>query len=219
MSVESPYILPEIFSYIASHSSQLHPVLLELHEKTQEFPKGFIQSSVLQATFLQILVKATAAKNILEIGTLAGFSALAMALAAPADAKIHTCDISDEYIEIGRPYWQKSGAANKIEVHLGDADETVDRFIADKLVFDFCYIDANKSRYPSYYEKCYQLLKTGGMMLMDNTLWGGKVVSDEGKEDNMLKGIKAANQAMVNDARIRGIILPIGDGMSIICKE
>lgn len=218
MATANKFISSEIDNYIAQHASPLDSVLLELHKKTQEFPRGFIQSSLIQAVVLQILVKSTAAKAILEIGTLAGFSALAMAMAMPEDGKVYTCDISDEYIKIGKPYWEKSGVDDKINVFLDDADKSLDAFLQDDKKFDLCYIDANKSDYLSYYEKCYQLTRKGGLIIMDNTLWSGKVVSDE-KPDNMLKGIKATNDRMVVDERIQCLILPIGDGMSLIYKE
>jgi predicted O-methyltransferase YrrM len=168
---------------------------------------------------MALLVRLMGAKKTLEIGVFTGYSSLVVALALPADGKIVACDVSEEYTAIARRYWQAAGVANKINLHIAPALETLDRLLADgETDFDFAFIDADKSSYDSYYERALQLVRPGGLIAIDNVLWSGRV-GDPEVQDNRTNTMRAFNQKLHQDTRITLSLVPIADGLTLALKN
>jgi caffeoyl-CoA O-methyltransferase len=187
----------------------------ELRAETQKLPMGEMQIGPDQAALLQVLVRILRAKRCLEIGTFTGYSALAVALALPRDGKIICCDVSEEWTAIGRRYWKKAGVDRKIELRLGPALETLKGL---KGKFDFAFIDADKPNYWKYYERCLQLLRKGGLIAVDNTLWGGSVINPE-KQSESTRALREFNKRVARDRRVDIALVPIGDGLTLAVKR
>jgi predicted O-methyltransferase YrrM len=172
-----------------------------------------------QAQFMALLVKLAGAHRAIEIGVFTGYSALAVALALPADGYLLACDVSDEYTRIGRPFWVEAGVAAKIDLRLGPALATLDAQIADGAAgsFDFAFIDADKSAYDAYYERCLTLLRGGGLIAIDNVLWGGSVARPA--EDADTRALQALNDKIHRDERVDIAMLPLGDGVTLARKR
>lgn len=173
-----------------------------------------------QAQFLAWLIQVLSVERILEIGTFRGYSALAMALALPAQGQIVTCDISAAETTIARRYWQQAGVADKISLHLAPALETLATFVADPPVrpFDLVLIDADKRHYQAYYEYAWQLVRPGGLVVIDNVLWYGKV-ADPTIQDPTTVALRQFNQKMAADARVSISLVPLGDGLLLAWKR
>lgn len=208
-----------LYRYLLEHSLREHPQQTALREATASHPRAGMQISPEQGQFMQLLVKLVGARRTLEIGTFSGYSALTVALALPDDGRILACDISAEYTAVGKPYWQRAGVAGKIELVIAPALATLDARIADGEAgrYDFAFIDADKSGYGGYYERCLQLLRTGGLIAFDNTLWGGAVARPA--EDDDTRALQALNDKLHRDQRIDLALLPIGDGLTLARKR
>ena len=165
---------------------------------------------------MALLVRLIGARRALEVGTFTGYSALAVALALPADGRLLACDISDEFTRVGRPYWAAAGVAGKIELVLGPALATLDARLAagEAGAYDFAFIDADKANYAGYVERCARLVRPGGLIAIDNVLWSGRVAQDGGDADTL--ALKALNAALHADARFDLSLLPIGDGLTLL---
>jgi predicted O-methyltransferase YrrM len=166
------------------------------------------------------LVKLLGAKKTLDIGVFTGYSSLVVALALPADGKIIACDVSEEYTSIARRYWEKAAIADKVDLHIAPALETLDNLLAagEAESFDFAFIDADKGNYENYYERSLQLIRPGGLIAVDNVLWSGKVADPE-IQDNQTKKIRAFNQKLYQDSRITLSLVPIADGLTLARKN
>jgi predicted O-methyltransferase YrrM len=181
-----------------------------------------MQISPEQGALLQMLVKLTGARRTIEIGVFTGYSALAVALALPADGRILACDVSDEYTRVGRPYWERAGVAPKIELVLGPALQTLDARVAagEGGHYDFAFIDADKANYDGYYERCLKLLRTGGLIAFDNVLWSGRVAQPvDAAADPDTAALQALNTKLQRDERVDLALLPIGDGLTLARKR
>ncbi|MEO5843311.1 MAG: class I SAM-dependent methyltransferase, partial [Caldimonas sp.] len=191
-----------------------------LRAATAQHPQAGMQISPEQGQFMALLVKLLGARRALEVGVFTGYSALTVALALPADGTLLACDISDEYTRIGRSYWQQAGVADKIDLQLGPALATLDARLAagEAGRYDFAFIDADKTGYDAYYERCLQLLRPGGMIAIDNTLWGGKVARPAGGDADTA-ALQALNAKLHGDERIDLSLLPIGDGLTLARKR
>lgn len=169
---------------------------------------------------MQLLVRLIGAKRTLEVGVFTGYSSLAVAMALPEDGQIIACDVSEEWASIGRRYWQKAGVGHKIALNLGPATDTLQKLLdqggADQ--FDFAFIDADKENYDTYYERCLQLVRVGGLIGIDNVLWGGSVIDDE-RQDADTKAIRALNKKLHGDERVDISLVPIGDGLTLLRKR
>jgi caffeoyl-CoA O-methyltransferase len=207
-----------MYDYLLDHSLREHPEQTALREATRTHPHGGMQISPEQGQFMQLLVKLIGARHTIEVGTFTGYSALTVALALPPDGKVLACDISDEYTSIGKPYWQRAGVADKIELVIAPATQTLDARLASGEAghYDFAFIDADKPGYDSYYERCLQLVRAGGLIAFDNTLWGGDVARPARDDDT--RALQALNDKLHRDERIDMAMLPIGDGLTLARK-
>jgi caffeoyl-CoA O-methyltransferase len=208
-----------LYQYLLDHSLREHPEQTALREATRKHPRGGMQISPEQGQFMSLLVKLIGARRTIEIGTFTGYSALTVALALPAGGKILACDISDEYTSIGKPYWQRAGVTDKIELVIAPATKTLDARIAagETGAYDFAFIDADKEGYDDYYERCLQLVRQGGLIAFDNTLWGGEVAKPANDDDT--RALQALNDKLHRDERIDIAMLPIGDGLTLARKK
>jgi caffeoyl-CoA O-methyltransferase len=201
--------------YIVNTTVREHPVLAELHAETSTMPGAGMQIGSDQGQFMGLLARAIGAKRYLEIGVFTGYSSLAMALALPSDGRVVACDVSEEYTAVAKRYWQKAGVEKKIDLRLGPAVATLDKMIADKVeLFDIAFIDADKTNYDAYYERCLQLVRPGGLILCDNMLWSGRVV-DEKEHDADTDALRALNAKAGKDERVDVALLSVGDGILI----
>ena len=208
-----------LYQYLLDHSLREHPEQAALREATRRHPRGGMQISPEQGQFMTLLVKLIGARRTIEIGTFTGYSALTVALALPADGKILACDISDEYTSVGKPYWQRAGVMEKIEMVIAPAVKTLDARLAagEAGRYDFAFIDADKEGYDGYYERCLQLVRQGGLIAFDNTLWSGDVARPA--EDDDTRALQALNDKLHRDERIDVAMLPIGDGLTLARKR
>lgn len=210
-----------LYDYLLSVSVREPEILRQLREETAQHPMGIMQIAPEQGQFMSLLVQLIGAKKTLELGVFTGYSSLRTALALPSDGKVIACDVSDEYTQIARRYWEKAGVAHKIELHIAPALETLDKLIAagEAETFDFAFIDADKGGYNDYYERCLQLVRPGGLIAIDNVLWSGRVAQPEEKQDNRTKKIRALNAKLHQDSRVNLSLVPIADGLTLAMKK
>lgn len=208
-----------LYRYLVDHSIREHPAQAALRAATASHPYAGMQISPDQGQFMALLVRLIGARLTLEIGVFTGYSALSVALALPADGKLLACDISDEFTRVGRPFWQQAGVADKIDLRLAPANQTLDAALAAGGAgqFDFAFIDADKSAYDGYYERCLQLVRTGGLIAIDNTLWGGAVARPAKDDDTA--ALQRLNDKLHRDERVDLSLLPIGDGLTLARKR
>lgn len=208
-----------LYDYLLGHSLREHPAQAALREATRTHPHANMQISPEQGQFMSLLVKLIGARRTIEVGTFTGYSALTVALALPVDGKVLACDISEAYTSIGKPWWQRAGVADKIELVIAPAVQTLDARIAagESGRYDFAFIDADKTGYDGYYERCLQLVRAGGLVAFDNTLWGGEVARPATDDDT--RALQALNDKLHHDDRIDMALLPIGDGLTLARKR
>jgi len=209
-----------LYRYVVDHSGPEHPVLRELREATAGMKHAGMQIGVDQGKLMALLVKLIGARRTLEIGVFTGYSALAVALALPPGGRIVACDVSEEWTAVGRAHWQKAGVADRIDLRLGRATKTLDELLGagEAGRFDFAFIDADKENYGSYYERCLQLVRAGGLIAIDNTLWSG-AVADPAKRDADTEAIRALNDTIHRDERVDAAMLTVGDGLTLARKR
>ena len=219
MSNRSLSLDDTLYDYLLAHSLREHPEQIALRGATRSHPRAGMQVSPEQGQFMALLVKLLGARHTLEIGVFTGYSALSVALALPDDGRILACDISDEYTRIGRPYWERAGVAHKIELRLAPALQTLDAELAAGASgrYDLAFIDADKTGYANYYERCLQLLRQGGLIAIDNVLWSGAVAQPA--QDDDTRALQALNERLHHDERIDLSMLPIGDGLTLARKR
>ena len=208
-----------LYSYLQEHSLRELPVQKELREATAGMKHAGMQISPEQGQFMQLLARMVNARRAIEVGVFTGYSSLAVALALPDDGKLVACDVSEEWTATARRFWDKAGVAKRIELRLQPAQLTLDELIdaGESGTFDFAFIDADKGRYMAYYERCLTLLRKGGLIVVDNTLWSG-AVADASKDDEDTRAIRAFNDAVHRDTRVAVSMLPIGDGVTLALK-
>ena len=207
-------------SYVVAHGAREHAVLAELRAATAPLRHAGMQIGADQGAFMQLLVKLLHATRTIEIGVFTGYSALAVALALPPEGRVVACDVNEEWTRIARSHWKKAGVDGKIELRLAPALETLDRLIAGGEAgrFDFAFVDADKSNYGSYYERCLELVRVGGVIAFDNTLWSGAVIDPEAKDADTV-AIRALNDALIRDERVDVAMLTVGDGLTLALKR
>lgn len=207
-------------AYLIEHSSARHPVLDELRAETATLAQSNLQIAPEQGQFMALLARLIGARRYIEIGTFTGYSALAVTLAMPEDGRTIACDISKEWTDIAQHYWQRAGVADRILLELGPAVNTLDELLASGLdeSFDLAFIDADKTGYIDYFERCHELVRPGGLILIDNTLWSGRVI-DESVNDEDTAAIRAFNAYLRDREEIDVALVPIGDGLSLVHKR
>jgi caffeoyl-CoA O-methyltransferase len=209
-----------LYRYILDHSVREPAVLRELHEETAKLEHAGMQIGADQGQFMALLVKLMGARRCLEVGVFTGYSSLAVALALPADGKIVACDVSEEWTAVARRYWKKAGVDGKIDLRLGPATATLDALLAagEAGTYDFAFIDADKGGYRDYYERCLQLVRTGGLIATDNTLWSGDVANPGNQKPDTVS-LRAYNDRLHEDERVDLSLVPIGDGLTLARKR
>ncbi|MGE5337603.1 MAG: class I SAM-dependent methyltransferase [Gemmatimonadota bacterium] len=208
-----------LYDYVLAHSLREHPELAALRDATRALPNANMQIAPEQGQLLALLVKLIGARRTIEVGVFTGYSALAVALALPSDGQMLACDVSDEYTRVAREYWQLAGVAHKIRLVLAPAAQTLDEHILAGEVgrYDFAFIDADKTGYDGYYERCLKLLRTGGLIAVDNTLWSGRVAQPSTDADTV--ALQRFNEKLHRDERIDMVLLPLGDGLTLARKR
>lgn len=209
-----------LYEYLLSVSLRDSEILAQLRSETAALTGGGMQISADQGAFMALLVQLMGAKKTLEIGVFTGYSSLAVALALPPEGKIIACDVSPHHAAIAQRYWEKAGVASKIDFRLAPALETLDKLLAAGEVgtFDFVFIDADKRNYDSYYERSLQLTRTGGLIAIDNVLWGGSVVDSQVQDPDTV-AIRNLNAKLHKDDRITLSLVPIADGLTLALKR
>jgi len=208
-----------LYDYLVQFGTRESELLKDLRAETAKLPGAGMQIGPEQGAFMSLIVELIQAKRAIEIGTFTGYSSLCIAGALPADGKLICCDVSEEYTKVARDYWRRAGLESKIELRLGPAVATLDALIAaDVAPFDFAFIDADKSNYGNYYDRALQLVRPGGLIAIDNVLWGGDVAKPE-ENDEDTKAIRALNERVRSDERVTLALAPIGDGLTLARKR
>lgn len=210
----------ELYDYLLSVSLRDNPLQKKLREETDKLEWSNMQISADQAQFMFLLLKLIDAKRVIEIGTFTGYSALVMASALPDDGKIIACDVHEEWTSTGKRYWEQANVANKIDLRLAPALDTLEQLVnkGNNESFDAAFIDADKQNMLKYYEYCLTLLRPGGLIMIDNVLWGGSVI-DPDKNDVDTMAIRETNQFVFRDERVDVSMVPIGDGLTLARKR
>jgi predicted O-methyltransferase YrrM len=209
----------KLYSYLLAHGLRETPAQLGLRETTRTHEWAIMQICPEQGQFMAMLVQLMGARRAIEIGVFTGYSALCVAQALPADGFVLACDVSDEYTRIGRPYWEAAGVAHKIDLQLAPALQTLETRLeqGEAGSYDFAFIDADKVNYDAYYERCLRLLRTGGLIVIDNVLWSGAVALPA--TSDATAALQALNKKLHADPRIDLSMLPIGDGLTLARKR
>ena len=214
-------LLPSpIYQYLCANSLREPATLERLREETAPLPRGRIQITPEHGQFMALLIQLMGARRAIEIGVFTGYSALAVALALPEDGRIVACDISDEHLGMARRYWKEAGVDSKIDFRLGPALATLNLMIAEGQAgsYDFAFIDADKTNYDGYYECALELIRPGGLIMVDNVLWSGRV-ADEREMSPDTVALRAFNTKLYKDSRIALSMLPLSDGVTLALKR
>jgi predicted O-methyltransferase YrrM len=211
---------PGLYDYLLRASLREHPALARLRADTASHPRVNMQIAPEQGQFMALLVKLIGATHCIEVGVFTGYSSLAVALALPQRGRLVACDVSEEYTDLARPYWEDAGVAAKIDLRIAPALETLDALLSqgDAGSYDFGFIDADKGAYADYYERLLALLRPGGLIAVDNTLWNG-AVADPNDDEADTVAIRAFNEKLRDDDRVDLSLVPIGDGLSLARKR
>jgi len=209
-------------NYLLGVSLAEHPEQTALREATRALPQAHMQISPEQGQLMQVLVKLAGARRTVEVGVFTGYSALTVALALPPDGKVLACDVSEAFTAVALPFWQRAGVAERIELVLGPALATLDaRLLAGEAgSYDFAFIDADKTSYDGYYERCLRLLRPGGLLAFDNVLWSGRVARPaDPVTDPDTTALQVLNRKLHQDPRVHIAMVPIGDGLTLAYKR
>lgn len=209
-----------LYDYLLSVSLREPELLRRLREETAALPMAGMQISPEQGQFMGLLIELLGARKTLEVGVFTGYSSLSVALALPPEGRIVACDVNVEWTSIARRYWAAAGVADKIDLRIGPAVDTLDALLqaGEAGTFDFAFIDADKENYANYYDRALQLIRPGGLIAIDNVLWGGKV-ADPDVQDESVVAIRAINERLHRDERVTLSLLPIGDGLTLALKR
>ncbi|SDF66705.1 MULTISPECIES: class I SAM-dependent methyltransferase [unclassified Duganella] len=219
MSNRTLNLTDALYDYVLAHSLREHPAQTALRNATRDHERASMQISPEQGQFMALLVKLMGARNAIEVGVFTGYSAMSVALALPPEGRLVACDISEEYTSVAQPYWREAGVADKIDLRIAPALETLQTLLRDGEagLYDFAFIDADKVGYDGYYEACLQLVRRGGLIVFDNTLRDGKVLERADSDDTA--ALQALNIKLREDQRIDLSMLPISDGVTLARKR
>lgn len=220
MSERRLQITDGIHRYLVEHSVREPEVLARLRAATASLPQAQMQIGPEQGQLMALLAKLVGAKRCIEIGVFTGYSSLAVALALPEDGRILACDVSEEWTAIARRFWREAGVEHKIELKLQPATRTLEQLLAagEAGRYDFAFIDADKPSYDTYYELLLKLLRPGGLIALDNTLWSGQVANPDDRDPNTA-ALRVLNDKLHRDERIDLSLLPVGDGLTLARKR
>jgi predicted O-methyltransferase YrrM len=209
-----------LHGYLLEHSLRESDVKRRLREVTASLEWSGMQIAPEQGQLMALLVELIGARRIIEIGTFTGYSALCMAEAMPADGTLICCDLNAEWTDIARGFWREAGVAERIDLRLAPALETLDALLTQGQggQFDMAFVDADKGNYTRYFERCLTLVRPGGLILFDNTLWDGRV-ADPDDQDEETRAIRALNDRLLEDRRVSLSLVPIGDGLTLARKR
>ncbi len=209
-----------LMDYIREVGVRESPVLEELRKETGEMEAANMQISAEQGQLMRLLAKLTGVERAIEIGTFTGYSAICVAEAMPEDGQLIACDVDEDWTSVAREYWERAGVEDRIDLHLRPAVETIDELLesGEAGTFDFAFIDADKENYDAYYEGCLELLRDGGLIGIDNTLWSGRV-ADPDEQGESTRAIRAVNDKIADDERVDVSLVPIGDGLTLARKR
>ena len=216
---KSWFLSPAVHAYLIAHGTPPDPLLEELARETQQAvgPLALMQVAPEQGAFLTLVTRLVGARRAIEVGTFTGYSSICIARGLPADGRLLCCDVSDEWTGIARRYWQKAGVADRIELRVAPAVETL-RALPEAPTWDLAFIDADKPAYPVYYEEILKRLRPGGLILADNVLWMGRV-ADPAADDAQTQAIRAFNAKVARDPRVDCVMLAISDGLTLLRKR
>ena len=220
MSNRTLAIDDRLYRYLVDHSLRESALMRELRELTQGHEMAHMQIAPEQGQFMALLVELLGAVQIIEIGTFTGYSALCMAQAMPAGGRLICCDINPESTAIAVDFWERAGVRDRIDLRIAPALQTLDKLLSDGAAggFDMAFIDADKTNYDNYFERCLQLLRPGGLLMFDNTLWNGAVADPEDQAADTL-ALRALNHRLLGDERVSLSLVPIGDGLTLARKR
>jgi predicted O-methyltransferase YrrM len=220
MSTRTIGLDERLHGYLLDHSLREPEALARLRAETAQHPKVNMQISPEQGQFMALLVKLMGARDCIEVGVFTGYSSLAVALALPPDGRIVACDLNEEYTAVARRHWAEAGVQGKIELRLSPAGDTLAAMLAagEAGRYDFAFVDADKEGYAGYYEQLLELLRPGGLIAVDNTVWGGSVADPDDQDADTL-AIRAFNAALHGDQRVDLSLVPIGDGLTLARKR
>jgi len=210
-----------IYQYLLDKSLQEHPVLARCREETARHELARMQIAPEQGQFMQLMIRLLQARNVIEIGVFTGYSALAMALALPEDGRLIACDCEPAYTTLAEEFWQAAGVRARIDLRIGAATQTLVQLLEEdgsRGQFDMAFIDADKPAYHDYYEASLQLIRPGGLIMVDNVLWSGNV-ADDAVEDEDTLAIRSFNDALHKDDRVYLSMLPLADGLMLAMKK
>ena len=215
---KSFHLSPEIHDYLVAHGTPPDEIQRGLIDETRGLGQiSIMQIAPEQGAFMTLLARAIQARRAIEVGTFTGYSALCLARGLPDDGRLVTCDVNGEWPAVGRPYWEKAGVAHKIDLRIGPALDTL-RSLPEEPAYDLAFIDADKTSYSLYYEEILRRLRSGGVILVDNVLWMGRV-ADPAADDDQTAAIRAFNDAVAADTRVDAVMLAISDGLTLLRKR
>jgi len=219
MSTATIILDKKLREYLLNVSVKESEILRELREETAQMEYSAMQISPEQGAFMSFLVELIQAKRTLEIGVFTGYSALVVAMALSEDGIVTACDVSEEWTNVGMKYWKKAQVEDKIDLRIAPALKTLDQLLSEgkQGTYDFSFIDADKIEYQGYFDKSLELLRIGGLIAIDNVLWGGSVI-DDSIQDSSTKAIREFNENLSSDPRVSISMVPIGDGLTLACK-
>jgi predicted O-methyltransferase YrrM len=220
MSATTIAMTKALHGYLLGVTVREPELLARLRRETAALPRAGMQISPEQGQLMRLLIELTGARRALEVGVFTGYSSTVVALALPADGKLVACDVNPDWTTIARRYWREAGVESKIELVVQPARTTLDELLAAGQTgsFDFAFIDADKEQYDAYYERCLSLLRPGGLLAVDNALWGG-AVADPGDQGEATRALRALNQKIADDPRVTSSLVPIGDGLYLVRKR
>ena len=220
MTTSSLRIDDALAAYLDSLEPEEPRVLVRLREATAQTEYPNMQIGWDQGRFMALLLRCIGARNTIEVGVFTGYSTLIAAMTLPDSGRIVACDINRDWTDIGQRYWQEAGVADKIDLRIGPAVQTLDALLADdqRDSYDFAFIDADKSEYDDYYERCLALVRSGGVIAIDNALWDGSV-ANPAKNDEDTQAIRVLNEKIAHDARVESYLAAVGDGVHLACKK
>jgi len=220
MTSKTDWLPDDLHAYLLRVGVRETELLRRLRDETAAIPQHNMQIAPEQGAFMALLVELIGARRCIELGTFTGYSSLCVAIALPPGGEIVCCDVSSEWTDIARRYWDAAGVSDRVTLRLQPALLTLDELLArgDENSFDFAFVDAVKSEYPAYYDRLLQLLRPGGLMVWDNVFWEGEVIRPE-VDDADVRGIRELNEALAGDPRVSISMLPVADGLTLVRKR